>query len=170
MRRCIGLVGVLLLAGALVTHTARADTSELFGRTLTCSYSLNGFPITMRVYVTKDRAFLYHAGRATPSKVGVVYDFGRERTGMVAGVNPYRSNAKITPGSIELNVALENRTCRICDGKIIMINDSVSITSRGNQWTATRNYRQSFPDGTQAAVPSGSDKYTCTVGKGRVGV
>lgn len=166
----VNLVFAILATATITTGHAIADTADLYGKTLKCSSSENGYPSALTVYVTKSRVFLYHSYRGTPSKSGVVYEFGRERSGMAGGVNPYQSSARIDASGIELSVTLENRTCRICDGKIIMISDSVQISPQGSEWMATRTFKQWFPDGTGAAVPSGSEHYSCKLSSGRTGV
>lgn len=151
----------------ITLDTTHAQENELFGNTLVCTYSQYGHQSTLTIYVTKARAFEYHG--AGPSKRGIIYEFGKTRSG-VAGVNPYQSSAQIRPGHAELSVTLENRTCGICDGKTIMIASTTRLTKTGATWIATRNYRQWFPDGTRAAVPSGSEQYTCRLRHGRFGV
>lgn len=168
-KACFGTLVIAFAMGASILES-NADTSELFGKTLICTRSLNGFPLTLTIYVTKERAFLYHSGKSAPSAAGVVYEFGRSRSGMMAGVNPYNSTARLSPASIELSVTVENRTCTICDGKIIVVSDTVRISGKANEWTAVRDFQQSFPDGTAAAVPSGSEEYSCSKRNGRVGV
>jgi len=151
-----------------VVHAA--NTEQLLGNTLVCTHYVSGFPSMMTIYVTKNHVFLYHSSKSESSKVGVVYDFDKQRKGKTAGVNSYTSSARIFPDYIEIASTVENRTCGICDGKTIMVADKIKIVEQGEKWVATRNYKQWFPDGTKAAVPAGTDRYTCALSRGRVGV
>ena len=121
----------------------------------------------MTAYITKDRVFLYHGG--DKSKLGTVYEFSGTFSG-TSSSNSYTSSASRTADQIQLSRTVTNRTCGICDGKTIMQADEITISPAGQGWGATRNYRQWFEDGTQAAVPSGSESYACAVAGGRKGV
>lgn len=158
------------LGSVCLPKNASAGTEQLFDNTLVCTKWQYNVPTVMNLYITKDRAFLYYSDSGDPSKVGVVYDFAQERKGMIAGVNPYKSSARINSGELELSTTVENRTCSICDGKTIMISDKIKVSSQGGEWFVIRNYRQWFPSGARAAMPSGSDRYACKVMTGRIGV
>ena len=152
---------------SMLPSIAVSDTSALFGKSLVCSTSISGYTSKMTAFVSRDRVFLYHGGDR--SKLGTVYEFAGTHSGM-SSANSYTSNARLSGDQIQLSRTVTNRTCRICDGKTIMQSDEIVISSTGQGWGATRNYRQWFEDGTQAAVPSGSESYTCAVAAGRVGV
>lgn len=169
MRYGWAITAVLVSNVFLTTADVHADTTELYGKTLVCSHQHQGgnWRSHMTIYVTKERVFSYHG--QGPARLGVVYEVGRQRSG-TSSVNDYTSSAQVSSSTLDLNYTVTNRSCRICDGKVIMQSNDMKVSSTGRHWMVTRNYRQWFQDGTPVAVPSGSEQYTCKLSAGRKGV
>jgi len=162
----------VLVAALIVTSavTSAAQDSSLSGNTLVCTNASNPrFPSVRTLYFSGQRIFQYDATGKKSSSAGIIYDIGSQRSGHGSGDLTYESSASVSGGQISLTATV-TQTCGICDGRKIMVEDKFTVSLQGAVGNATRNYRQWFPDGTQAAVPGGSDSYSCRLTKGRTGV
>jgi len=147
-----------------------AQTANLDGNTLICTdRRIPNFPLTRTIYVSKDRIFSYDGSPNETSKVGIIYQFGRQLGGAGSGDLVYQTSAQKNNGGLVLSATV-SQTCGICNGHRITTSEQFTIKNTDTQWTAVRRYRQWFADGTRSAAPSGSEYYTCRVAPGRVGV
>jgi hypothetical protein len=162
------LLGFLFVL--IVTTSARAEPSIFSGNTIVCTNSSNPqFPSVRTLYFSKQRIFVYDAVGRHASSAGIVYNIDGQHSGHGSGDLTYESSSRVNSRTIELSATV-SQTCGICDGHRMTVSEKFLVSSQGDHWSAVRTYRQSFSDGARAAVPGGSESYSCKIVKGRHGV